>query len=84
MRCDAGLQRGSPGPLADRIGETPTLRLSSVLALAGVAIGPLPALFLGQALFALFESASSGVLKSLLYRLCNDKTGGDISWDLCR
>ena len=52
------------GMLADRIGETPTLRTSSALALAGVAclaFGPLPALFLGQALFALFESASSGV-----------------------
>ena len=63
------------GMLADRIGETPTLRLSSVLALAGVAclaFGPLPALFLGQALFALSESASSGVQESLLYRLCND------------
>ena len=64
------------GLLADRIGETPTLRLSSVLALAGVAclaFGPLPALFLGQALFALSESASSGVQESLLYRLCNDR-----------
>ncbi len=65
------------GLLADRVGETPTLRLSSVLALAGVsclAFGPLPALFLGQALFALSESASSGVQESLLYRLCNGKT----------
>lgn len=63
------------GLLADRIGETPTLRLSSVLALAGVAclaFGPLPALFLGQALFALSESASSGVQESLLFRLCTD------------
>ena len=45
------------GLLADWIGETPTLRLSSVLALAGVAclaFGPLPALFLGQALFRAF------------------------------
>ena len=67
------------GLFADRIGETPTLRLSSVLALAGVAslaFGPLPALFLGQALFALSESASTGVQESLLYRLRNDKTEG--------
>ena len=67
------------GLFADRIGETPALRLSSVLALAGVAslaFGPLPALFLGQALYALSESASSGVQESLLYRLCNDKTEG--------
>ena len=65
------------GMLADRFGETPTLRLSSVLALAGMAclaFGPLPALFLGQALFALSESASSGVQESLLYRLCNDRS----------
>ncbi len=67
------------GLLADWIGETPTLRLSSVLALAGVAclaFGPLPALFLGQALFALSESASSGVQESLLYRLCDDGNEG--------
>lgn len=64
------------GLLADRIGETPTLRLSSALALTGVAclvFGPLPALFAGQALFALSESASSGVQESLLYRLCADE-----------
>lgn len=68
------------GALSDRVGERPTLRLSSVLALAGVAclvFGPLPALFLGQALFALSESASSGVQEALLYRLCDeDKVRG--------
>ena len=63
------------GALADRIGETPTLRLSSALALAAVVclvFGPLWALFVGQALFALSESASSGVQESLLYRLSDD------------
>ena len=64
------------GMLGDRIGESPALRLSSVLALVGMAclaFGPLPTLFLGQALFALSESASSGVQESLLYRLCNHR-----------
>ena len=68
------------GALADRIGETPTLRLSSTLALAAVIClvsGPLSALFVGQVLFALSESASSGVQESLLYRLSdNDETRG--------
>ncbi|MGR3626506.1 MAG: MFS transporter [Limimaricola sp.] len=63
------------GALADRIGETSMLRVSSVLAFCGLAclvFGPLPALFLGQALFALSESASSGAQESLLFRLTGD------------
>ena len=68
------------GALADRIGETRTLRLSSALALDSVVclvFGPLWALFVGQALFALSESASSGAQESLLYRLCvDDETCG--------
>lgn len=43
-------------------------------------IGPLPALFLGQALFALSESASSGAQESLLYRLSDDDETRGLSY----
>jgi MFS family permease len=61
------------GILADRVGETITLQFSSVVALGAIALlafGPLPALFVGQALFAISESASSGAQQALLYRVC--------------
>ena len=62
------------GVLADRLGEVPTLRLSSLLMAFGVTLlvfGPLPALFVAQALIACAESASSGTQEALLYRLCS-------------